>query len=124
MLVSSPAEHESHGEATQIFTMAFYLFIYFLLRYDENAVYPYISILSAYSQKWPDSCSCKLPAEMTQPEADTWPGKVLSKQKSNCKQIKVKIKVVLKWEALSDKIRGYITHPICKFHISTEKQSY
>lgn len=51
MLVSSPAEHESHGEATQIFTMAFYLFIYFLLRYDENAVYPYISTLSAYSRK-------------------------------------------------------------------------
>lgn len=31
----------------------------------------------------------RIVAEMTQPEADTWPGKLLPKQKSNCKQIKI-----------------------------------
>lgn len=71
-------------------------------------------------QKWPDSCSCNLPAEMTQPEADTWPGKVLSKQKSNCNQIKV----VLEWEVLPNKIRAYITYTFCKFRISTAKQPF
>lgn len=42
------------------------------------------------------NCSWNLPAEMTQIEADTWPGKLVPKQKSNCKQMKI----VLSWEVL------------------------
>lgn len=57
---------------------------------------------------------------MTPPEAGTWPGKILSKQKSNSKQMKI----VLQWEVLVSKERDYITHPICKFQISVEKETF
>lgn len=57
---------------------------------------------------------------MTQPEVDTWPGKLLPKQKSDCKQMKI----VLSWEVLANKERGYITHPVSNFHISIEKEPH
>lgn len=74
--------------------------------------------LPPYSWKWPKNCSWNLPAEMTQPEVDTWPGKLLPKQKSDCKQMKI----VLSWEVLANKERGYITHSVSNFCISIEKK--